>query len=76
MSLYNFLTNDSDPGKFIIYSNDYLQASTLEEQDQAIALEFDTLSKFEFVSEVTVAEKNIENSDFRNDSMHDNSNKI
>lgn len=76
MSLFNFLINDDQASKFVIYSNDYLQASTLEEQEQAIALEFDSLFKFEFVGEVTVAEKNIENSDFRNDSQHDNANKI
>lgn len=76
MSLFNYITNDNKASKFIIYSNDYLQASTLEEQEQAVALEFDSLFKFEFVSEVSVAEKNIENSDFRNDSMHDNANKI
>lgn len=76
MSLFNFLINDNKASKFVIYSNDYLQASTVEEQQQAIALEFDSLFRFEFISEVTVAEKNIENSDFRNDSMHDNANKI
>ena len=76
MSLFNFVTNDNKLGKFIIYSNDYLLATTLEEQQQAIALEFDTLFSFEFESEVTVTEKNIENSDFRNDSMHDQANKI
>lgn len=76
MSLFNFITNDNNASKFVIYSNDYLQASTIEEQEQAIALEFDSLFKFEFMSEITVAEKNIENSDFRNDSMHDNANKI
>jgi hypothetical protein len=76
MSLFNFIDNDQKIGKLLIYSNDYLLASTVEEQDQAIALEFDSLLRFEFVSEVTIAEKNIENSDFRNDSMHDNANKV
>lgn len=76
MALFNFILNDNIATKFTIYSNEYLQASTIEEQEQAIALEFDTLFKFQFVAEATVAEKNIENSDFRNDSQHDNANKI
>ena len=76
MSLLNFIQNDSKLGKFIIYSNEYLESTTLEEQTKNIVLEFDTILKFEFASSADVSQKNIENSDFRNDSMHDNPNTI